>query len=1548
MRILERPYPPAAIFARSPILRAAVLVVFVQVVFAPLALAQGAQLVVQAKVEAAVDPKAKPARNKPIPLVDADEQLAAYLARAEEDLRQKEPAYDRVIAILQALIMRQDAAFVVAPDGRRYTSMCIKANDMIGSMAPRGLALYRALYDPQARRLYDKALLDGDTTLLRRVVRRYLHTTYGPKALEALGALSFDHGRFHQAGQHWRQLLRAKSSSVNRPTVLAKMAMAYHLGGDADESAKLASLLEDKHPDATAKIAGRQRNLVQLVAQVRNLPPMVTRRSATTSGWPGHGAVGDGIAVMDDCDVVLVPRWRRPEIRSPGGALAGITAVLPSVSRVRLQRGQQPGTSVTVREGQLRLVGGQGNQHYDIAVPVTMHPVVVGETVVFRTADFVVARDLITGAVKWKSIPLPLYRPQKGAHPGIRFGFVGSFADKGRQGLTVGGGNVFTLYGFVGNRSALAALSLECKGKVHWLIGDGRSDDETVRNGMFLSAPAYHAGRLYVLSMYLQSYYLLSLDAESGSLIWKTMVAQTPIGLYWPPRSRRQIVLDRGSSPAVAEGTLFVTTNAGVIGAFDADTGQALWAYQYDTANPGPGRQHRNYPISVHPGNPVIVSRGRAICMPADSSNVIALDADDGRLVWQRDRRGQQNLDGVDENRILLTGPGLVVLSVSDGTTLAKPEQVKGVNGRPAVTRSQVLVSGTGKIFRLNLRDYSLDSLGLAGDGALLGNLVSAEGKLVAANALGLCVYFNYDQARRLLTDRLEKADTVAAKSDVLFQRAQLSFNACRFDHALADLQACRGLQPRGEDAEAFSRLLGPWQHRTYVALGNVAGTTAVMRKMFDKASQHAVSVQDKAHMKLRMVKYHELAARRSEGAEKLRSVQTAIATAQELADQFGAEQLVNVEIGPKTDTAARFGPGQKTVSGEVLADRFIKELIETYGQQAHAAFNAKAKAALASACEKDDPVAMADVARRWKHSKWCDDAHFAAAESYYRRATADQVDQVELSLSKAIRHLSTVECLDGPLRVSAGLGLAMVYRHSGQSILVTIKCAELRNAALDSPVAFAGVRGTLGELLETLEGEVLARVRRAQPELPPAMSISTPLRRAFTLDGQAVILRNAEGNVIRLGEYIFLMRGDRLVMLNTCGSDAEPAAAWVAVTGFDEKDLATAVPGSTLTGVLDEDGETLTVVTRGGILALDVRTGREKWNKSMADLGIRRYGSVNAGHGVLVMTDRSSKAYFGPGAVKGGSVICVERSSGEVRWKGELARGNPSRLLWIGPGVVVIAHNFYRDLTCFDINTGNVLKTWTGARSWPQAQVSEEGLLVVLNAGELSALNPAQIDKPLWTLKNYKATSYPRILAVRGHRIVMSPGYQSNEIEILSVTQGGRTLAKFTTTATGGNPTYPRAAWFDADGKNLYVACGLMARINRSETRYGRSGYCWGLNLQKFDLARPAKPVWHVTLNPNAASTNCLLPITVGLRHVTVTVRQISIGTGRNAANTPARLYVLGIDDGKVHEEIDLDGKRLAQEARAQRMQSIGPAVMTSGRLCVETIDGVSVYDGK
>ncbi|MCD4825044.1 MAG: PQQ-binding-like beta-propeller repeat protein [Phycisphaerae bacterium] len=1481
--------------------------------------------------------------------------MVDWLRKAQKSIKQKD--YSQAIKILQALIEKQDGGFIQIGDKhKRLVTLQVAANMILGSMPPGGLERYRNLYDPKAQKKYGNALARGKIFDLQRVATFYRHSSFGPKALGQLAAWQFDHGRFLQAAGYWRQL--GEQTGQAEALRLAKLAAAYHLGGDDVRAKKTADMLRMKFAESRAVVGGREQSLTEFVGGVFAMPTM-TRSAARKIGdeYPGWGGIPDGLAVMDDSDVVLVPRWRYPK---PASSQKNIydelipRTILDWIKPTR-NRGRNSQAFAELRGGNVCMKTVWNQAHTSkgkalFSVPAILRPVVVGNQVIYRDAQRVRALDIYTGRLQWESRLLPLKR---------RGGIVGNrgirwLIDCGRYSLTAGGNKVYTVYNFppftrrsrgwgvtvsqqAGKSSSLAALSISGEGKIVWDIGNGRGSDDFLKTCTYISPPTYQPAcggpaRLYVMALHLETYYLLCLSAATGEMIWKTEIAQTPPS---PGRSRYGFMADEnkliGTPPAISDGRVFVTTNSGVTAACDAQFGQVLWANQYSTPTVNRrGWRRYNSGITMFLPNPIIVANGRVICMPADYAKVMALSVEDGKEIWKQNRDKFFYLTGVDHDRILISGDaGAKLLSTRNGETLFKAKAVRNPTGRPAVTHTQILITGDGVLQRLswvkpaggNGFDYKVSYSRALEPGGLLGNLISVGGKLIAANALGLCGYCSYADTYNVLAAEM-KGKAAEPKTDVLFQRAYLSYSAGKLERTLADFQAVEKLLDSFKDsnkARMAKLQLRQGLYRTYVAMGNVASTLPVMLENFTKASRLAETPQEKGHMLIRMAKYHE----------KIGQFSRALDVAHEIAKNFPSEDLVNVQIGSDADNRL-FGKARLRRPGYYWARDFTSRLIQIHGREIYAKFDAQAKKVLDAARSQADAQGLHEVAKRWPHSKWVDEADFAAAEILYRQGQASRGKQAKKKLARVTQILNRIAGkASSPQRASAMVALLAIYKASGWAQSARLTRNELANLPQDTKVAFADMRGTLAEVLKTVEKKKVP----VKTDGKIAPFVSGPLRPVFSIaDTGAYILTDQNFRPVHIDNMILMQKGRGFIFLNPSASDISSKAhiKTLKCTGRDKSRL----PGIRLpgTGVLagrTADGKVVVVVDQRQIIAFDTATGKQIWSKIPRKLLKTHIHILMAvGDGLVILSNSGRK------------VVAVEMVTGKVAWEAQLPKGQKASMIHGYPLVknrlAVFLNNSKKTIIALSLKTGKLLYTKT-SKTTTWVSISPNGLLVTLADGVLRVARTSDPAKILWQ-KKYNAGTRPRLLGVSQRYIAVRPDH-SGRIEVLPLSQLDKAKPIVLTYARPGKW---KGLAFSAtfDGENIYVWATSFGdiRMSSSGVSVRRTD---GLFLTGFNL-RSRKRLWSTTLaignNKRLVRTQ---PMVVGQKHLVIT----TLYETREGAGY---CYIIDKLSGKLAQKIDLLDTKKGRGLQRQRLKNIGGAVMTGGRLVLETEEGITVYGGE
>ncbi len=1477
-------------------------------------------------------------RQPPPQLIATDSELAEYLVRARTLI--DDGTYELAIAILQSILSRSEVGFAT-DDSRHFHSLRQEVSRTIGQMPPEGMVLYRTLYDPPAEQLYEQAMATGDAGLLSQIAAEYLHTSLGPKALDAMAQRSFDHAQFAQAGRYWAMSLELDIPADAVALTLARMAAAYHMAHDPAAADRVFQRLISEYPMVEAAIAGGEQPLAGFVERMLRQPaPVASRREL--SGWPGMGGVPDGVGIMADCATPQAPRWRYPQ-SDDGRLLISLDHMILSPDRSTGVYGpsgrpiaQMPSTSLKIRDGQVMLQLSVGDEVSSMIVPAMIEPVLAGDVLLFRDRRKIIALDVRTGQRRWE-VPFATELEGGGQQPAAFPGFYGFYMpfltamyDSGHFSLTVADDMVFAVGGAYGpsghaaeamrvmmddspppRATELAAFSISHEGRRIWSTTTSSDENAELSQCRFISPPTVIGGRLYILAVHMESYYLFCLDAESGSIVWKAYVCQMP-GVAVVGVSNPNLIgmLYRGSPPAVAEGRVTVLTNSGVVSAFEADTGRALWAYQYDSsvnnvANlptqrgmmmmPEPP-QIRLEGLIQSPINPVIVTGGRVIFLPADGDDLLCLAADSGRPLWARPRQGQHYLSALDRGRLLLSRPGLIAASVATGETLFEAT-LTDVVGRPAVMRRAALLSGRARLYRLDLSSDEITASNLTSTilptaNAIAGNLITAEGRVIAANVSGVCSYVDCDTVRREIAEQMSAAPQ-AEQIDMHYERGWLAFYAGQFEEAYADFLASQSL------ADSLG-VAGPPQLRTKLYLSCVgwANQTAEPEEMialFDLADSYAQTDQERAHNALRKAKYYE----------SVGDFQRAAALAHQILDHYSGQELVDISIGPEADAEARFGEDMPRIPvAELIHGRFLYDMISRHGQECYAAFDAEAEAALTRARAGGNPTAMLKVAHRWPNSKWADDSVYEAAEIYYTRAAQAEGDLRDELFAKASQALIRVANWPGSsLAAQAQMMLAVTYAHQDKTVLVADACSAARDLAqrllgdeADAMVIdFADVHGTLGELTAAITSGSLDS--RAQPARQEALKM--PVRQRFVIPGSGQIVLAGHDQPLLIDGDMVLVVDNYLMRVDPGATDAESAVRWrMELPDQPEPDNAR----TRFRGGVDSRGSTLAVTDGRLILGIDAETGQLQRQKPCPGPSDAAPLTVAFADGLMVLVDAT------------GEVHCFDVASGRLRWRSslEVESARTAEVQLVGR-YALVQDRHSRVVKCYDLQAdGKELARWQGQTA-ASARLMGENMVVVIVDGQLAAYDTADLTRPLW--RRTFAADAVVLWADREGVVVAYAGPTACRLEVLSP-HDGHTAGRAETVAAAGRPTAAVSLQL-LDGE-LFVFCTIAERGARPAptppTAPGQPVF-----TQKFDLT-DGRLLWQRDYTPESPGRR--LPFRPML-----TDEYLLTGFGDDG-----RVYVLSRHDGR-----PVEGGRF--ESVASR-----PAVV-AGQLIIPTTTGVIFY---
>ncbi len=1507
------------------------------------------------------------------PLVVAEDELAGYLEAAED--RIKEGKHDQAIDILQTLVDQPDSGFVASKDKRHYTAIWQHASRLIGDMPPEGLKLYRRLYEPKARVLFNRAVENRDVTLLRSIACRYRHTSFGPKALEELGRIFFDTGKFTQAARCWREALRLlgdetrEVSDERRAVFLARIAISCHLDGDKSSASKAFAELNKSYGNVYATMSGRKRNLAAFVKQVISKGQYNSDLTEALKIWPGLGGIPDGIGVMADSKVILKPHWSIGVGAGSGEEIIPSQLLALKSTFAGMQRLYHPNfghiSSIhTHRQNgfELRLNGGnvvfkisQNGKVMSMPIPAVVEPVVVGNLLIVRREETVTAYNLQTGELVWEITAPSL--PAMGSASGVAGNYImltsmPSFSNT--YSLTAGGGKIYAvggdlsageagrhpamIGGWLGprpmvarpvapaqhnrsNTSVLTAVWAD-SGKRCWAtgyIGAGRptGGNEVVRNGMFLCPPTYCEGRLYTVSMYMQTYYLLCLDADNGSLIWKAAISQTPAISSSYMRYMGDAIYNC-SNPAVSDGRVYVLTNVGVVAAFRAANGRALWAYQY------PGRfdsvssrgistaNLKNYKAV----NPILVTRGRVICLPCDADELICLKADNGKPAWRKKREEQTYLAAIDSRRIMIAGKGIFVRSVADGKVIHKDNSIDEVIGRPAVTTKSVLAGGWGGIYRMNLKDCATTYSPLVGATGFLGNLVSMGDVLIAANAAGISAYRRYSVVRHNMEADIAVASP-SQRGEKKFEMAHMAFKAGRLSDAIVDLQQCRDVADK-HSLFGLKAIIRPWFYRTYVAMANSCDDKERMLGYFDKAAQYAATDQEKGHIAIRRAKCLRSMGRYAEAMSAIRR----------LLEEYHNQDFADLPIGPQADNSVFIGEDAEMHNGAQLAKRFIRDLIDKHGREFYEVFEKQARQAYERVIESGEAEKIELVADVWPGSAWADNALYNAAGIYYQHAAEADEDEDRAGelYKKAIHCLTRItdgnDLSDSDIKSSALAARGLVWLKRGAQPLAAIDCRQLvkEEVPVGTTISFGSFEGTVGDVINRCGGsEGLALKSRHEIAEPP-------YEKAFSFKGMDTwILRDHKSLPVRLGDDIFVMHDWRLVRVKPDAEDADSAVKWRTEPFTDitrDSYYHGRLTRRRLIGCASGDGKIVMIAGTHAAAGIETKTGNIAWHKTYEEMGMEDMHVMAAGSDSLVLCDRKGKRSW---------INCIDIKNGHLRWRVNSPEFNylPDNSLMLAEGVVTFRYSDSKRQFFFRLSDGRVIAQLP-TDDYLQTRILPNRLVVGLNAKSM-AVCKLDVNLPaIW--ETGSPGEKPILLSAAEDGVIVVEHERGRSPRLFTLTGGG-----WARRSLSAELVIPRLACMS--GGEVYLAGPLRGEDDFLRNHLGsklcRKGR--GLGVEKIDAH--GKSVWSLSLSENDDGNFWVYMPSAAGEYVLIAARR------HVKSNYEFRVYVI---DGRVGSIAWKSVMAAKNGEKGKRLIGLAPPVAASQRLCVEDADGVSVYKGK
>ncbi len=458
------------------------------------------------------------------------------------------------------------------------------------------LQYYRMKHDARAKEAFEFARRKNSLEGLARIRDEMLCTSYGADAMLALGDMALDQGHYLEALEYFKTVQENfPDKRVQTPELVLKTEFCRKMMGRKEG--------KDKASEGKSRLQGKQlESFRRYVKEAK----------------------------------VEKPEFYSHLVSAPYVSADDHTLFPPSTDPL--------GLNEPVWETPL-----PGSR---TAVTVFTQPTVTSRSLIYRHKNIVYSRSILSGELDWVNdmggrVNWQNYHQRQYPH----------------ERILVQDGLVFTPMYKVG--PSLMALD-EVTGQLKWAYGPVVASNEEESNMRFETAPAggprtVYAG--YILDNIAgethtdSEYGVMAFESATGRIKWRKSLCRLPPGKFTGgfANKHRNRIRSFSSPPLYHQGTVYYCTNAGVVAALDALSGQVKWLirYPYVPNLHDATRQYGGLPgwsgtvatAAMHEPafwfnqRPVLVGE-RLFILPVNSVMMHCLDRQTGRVIWSKKKGG--------------------------------------------------------------------------------------------------------------------------------------------------------------------------------------------------------------------------------------------------------------------------------------------------------------------------------------------------------------------------------------------------------------------------------------------------------------------------------------------------------------------------------------------------------------------------------------------------------------------------------------------------------------------------------------------------------------------------------------------------------------------------------------------------------------------------------------------------------------------------------------------------------------------------------------------
>ncbi len=671
-----------------------------------------------------------------------DREFRVLLSRAEESARAGDaPA---ALELLQTLLDAPEDAFLWP---QRLTAPPVPvsraASDIMQRLPHEMRDAYERAQGPDAQRLLHELEHTDAPAAFRTLVRRFRHTAAGREAIARRAVHAMDRGHPLDAARLWRTLLddpwhRGRLSALQ----WIQAATACHMAG--------LPLRDDVFPPGVfgewVTLGGETRRAGEWVDE---LARRAAARPRSDDEPVREWAVASGNAARHRTTAGSPPV---PEPVWSASCLEPFRVLSADIAQVAHVDDATPSPDVRLHVQDWLSARQEG--HAPVAAVVSA--IVVDDVLLVRDYQELSARDIHTGDLLWRfgcasSVRSALQRSSAESDIGDRRNpatkgvdtFQTAFVENSVLGTLASDGRFVFLVDDVSaarpraeaTGPAVPADTLDPATLVNrllavelrpghmaaresvqptWSVGGPRDESgaAALAGHYFLGPPLPVGDRLFVIAEHRRELHLLALDAGTGKLQWRQVIALVDLPIERDPRRARL-----ACSPSCSEGVVVCPTQLGTLVGVDAATGLLLWVYFYadDEVRRQPAKW--NHASSRQFGFPAfadlpLIHENRIISLPAQSQRVHCLSLLTGESVWTSDvpRHDALYAAAVHGDTLLLVGLRQCTgLRLCDGGIIWK-QPIEPPAGRGVLLGGQFLLPlSDGRIVSLDPRTGQIE-----------------------------------------------------------------------------------------------------------------------------------------------------------------------------------------------------------------------------------------------------------------------------------------------------------------------------------------------------------------------------------------------------------------------------------------------------------------------------------------------------------------------------------------------------------------------------------------------------------------------------------------------------------------------------------------------------------------------------------------------------------------------------------------------------------------------------------------------------------------------